>query len=174
MSMKTTLKDAMKEAMRAKDKNRLSAIRLVQAEIKRVEVDERIDIDDARVLAILDKMVKQRRDSIAQYENAGRQELADIEIAEIAVIQDFLPTALTEAEIAELVQSAISQVGAASMADMGKVMGILRPQVQGRADTGAVSGLVKVPHDQRHVFDHFQLTNEFNRVSVVEGMARYM
>lgn len=143
MSMKTTLKDAMKEAMRAKDKPRLSAIRLVQAEIKRVEVDERIEIDDARVLAILDKMVKQRRDSITQYEAAGRQELADIEIAEINVIQDFLPTALTDAEIAELVQSAISQTGAASMADMGKVMGILRPQVQGRADTGAVSGLVK-------------------------------
>jgi uncharacterized protein YqeY len=143
MSMKTTLKDAMKEAMRAKDKPRLSAIRLVQAEIKRVEVDERIEIDDARVLAILDKMVKQRRDSITQYEVAGRQELADIEIAEITVIQDFLPTALTDAEIAELVQSAISQTGAASMADMGKVMGILRPQVQGRADTGAVSGLVK-------------------------------
>jgi uncharacterized protein YqeY len=143
MSMKTTLKDAMKEAMRAKDKPRLSAIRLVQAEIKRVEVDERIDIDDARVLAILDKMVKQRRDSITQYEAAGRQELADIEIAEINVIQDFLPTALTDAEIADLVQSAISQTGAASMADMGKVMGILRPQVQGRADTGAVSGLVK-------------------------------
>jgi uncharacterized protein YqeY len=143
MSMKIQLKDAMKEAMRAKDKPRLSAIRLVQAEIKRVEVDERIDIDDARVLAILDKMVKQRRDSITQYEAAGRQELADIEIAEINVIQDFLPTALTDAEIAELVQSAISQTGAASMADMGKVMGILRPQVQGRADTGAVSGLVK-------------------------------
>ncbi|UVW34546.1 GatB/YqeY domain-containing protein [SAR92 clade bacterium H455] len=143
MSMKTTLKDAMKEAMRAKDKSRLSAIRLVQAEIKRVEVDERIDIDDARVLAILDKMVKQRRDSISQYEAAGRQELAEIEIAEINVIQDFLPTALTDAEIAELVQNAISQTGAASMADMGKVMGILRPQVQGRADTGAVSGLVK-------------------------------
>ena len=143
MSMKATLKDAMKEAMRAKDKSRLSAIRLIQAEIKRVEVDERIEIDDARVLAILDKMVKQRRDSITQYEAAGRQELADIEIAEINVIQDFLPTALTEAEIAELVQSAISQTGAASMADMGKVMGILRPQVQGRADTGAVSGLVK-------------------------------
>ena len=88
-------------------------------------------------------MVKQRRDSITQYEAAGRQELADIEIAEINVIQDFLPTALTDAEIAELVQSAISQTGAASMADMGKVMGILRPQVQGRADTGAVSGLVK-------------------------------
>jgi uncharacterized protein YqeY len=143
MSMKIQLKDAMKEAMRAKDKQRLSAIRLVQAEIKRVEVDERIDIDDARVLAILDKMVKQRRDSITQYEAAGRQELADIEIAEINVIQDFLPTALTDAEIADLVQSAISQTGAASMADMGKVMGILRPQVQGRADTGAVSGLVK-------------------------------
>ena len=143
MSMKTTFKDAMKEAMRAKDKPRLSAIRLVQAEIKRVEVDERIEIDDARVLAILDKMVKQRRDSITQYEAAGRQELADIEIAEITVIQDFLPTALTDAEIAELGQSAISQTGAASMADMGKVMGILRPQVQGRADTGAVSGLVK-------------------------------
>ena len=143
MSMKTTLKDAMKEAMRAKDKPRLSAIRLVQAEIKRVEVDERIDIDDARVLAILDKMVKQRRDSISQYEAAGRQELAEIEIAEINVIQDFLPTALSDTEIAELVQSAISQIGASSMADMGKVMGILRPQVQGRADTGAVSGLVK-------------------------------
>jgi uncharacterized protein YqeY len=143
MSMKTTLKDAMKEAMRAKDKPRLSAIRLVQAEIKRVEVDERIDIDDARVLAILDKMVKQRRDSISQYEAAGRQELAEIEIAEINVIQDFLPTALSDTEITELVQSAISQVGASSMADMGKVMGILRPQVQGRADTGVVSGLVK-------------------------------
>ena len=143
MSMKTTLKDAMKEAMRAKDKSRLSAIRLIQAEIKRVEVDERIDIDDARVLAILDKMVKQRRDSISQYQAAGRQELADVEIAEINVIQDFLPAALSEAEIAELVESAISQTGAVSMADMGKVMGILRPQIQGRADAGAVSGLVK-------------------------------
>jgi len=141
--MKTQLKDAMKEAMRAKDKSRLSAIRLIQAEIKRVEVDERIDIDDARVLAILDKMVKQRRDSISQYQAAGRQELADVEIAEINVIQDFLPAALSEAEIAELVQSAVSQTGAVSMADMGKVMGILRPQIQGRADAGAVSGLVK-------------------------------
>ena len=143
MSMKQQINDAMKAAMRAKDKPRLGAIRLIQADIKRIEVDERIDVDDARVLAILDKMVKQRRDSITQYEAAGRQELADIEIAEINVIQDFVPTALTDAEIAELVQSAISQTGAASMADMGKVMGILRPQVQGRADTGAVSGLVK-------------------------------
>ena len=143
MSMKQQINDAMKAAMRAKDKPRLGAIRLIQADIKRIEVDERIEVDDARVLAILDKMVKQRRDSITQYEAAGRQELADIEIAEINVIQDFLPTALTDAEIAELVQNAISQTGAASMADMGKVMGILRPQVQGRADTGAVSGLVK-------------------------------
>ena len=143
MSMKSQLNDAMKNAMRAKDKERLGAIRLMLAEIKRVEVDERIEIDDARVLAILDKMVKQRRDSISQYESAGRQELADVEIAEINVIQDFLPAALSEDEIKQLVQSAISETGAASMADMGKVMGVLRPQIQGRADAGAVSGLVK-------------------------------
>jgi uncharacterized protein len=143
MSMKSQLTDAMKEAMRAKNKERLGAIRLILAEIKRIEVDERIEIDDARVLTVLDKMVKQRRDSITQYESAGRQELADIEIAEINVIQDFLPTALTEKEINQLVQTAISETGASSMADMGKVMGILRPQLQGRADTGAVSGLVK-------------------------------
>jgi uncharacterized protein YqeY len=143
MSMKSQLTDAMKEAMRAKNKERLGAIRLILAEIKRIEVDERIEIDDARVLTVLDKMVKQRRDSITQYESAGRQELADIEIAEINVIQDFLPTALTEKEINQLVQTAISDTGASSMADMGKVMGILRPQLQGRADTGAVSGLVK-------------------------------
>jgi len=133
----------MKAAMRAKDKPRLGAIRLIQADIKRIEVDERIEIDDARVLAILDKMVKQRRDSITQYEAAGRQELADIEISEINVIQDFLPTPLTDAEIADMVQAAIAQTGAASMADMGKVMGIIKPQIQGRADAGAVSGLIK-------------------------------
>ena len=133
----------MKAAMRAKDKPRLGAIRLIQADIKRIEVDERIEIDDARVLAILDKMVKQRRDSITQYEAAGRQELADIEISEINVIQDFLPTPLTDAEIADIVQAAIAQTGAASMADMGKVMGIIKPQIQGRTDAGAVSGLIK-------------------------------
>lgn len=143
MSMKQTIHDAMKAAMRAKDKPRLGAIRLIQADIKRIEVDERIEIDDARVLAILDKMVKQRRDSITQYEAAGRQELADIEISEINVIQDFLPTPLTDAEIADIVQAAIAQTGAASMADMGKVMGIIKPQIQGRADAGAVSGLIK-------------------------------
>ena len=143
MSMKQQINDAMKAAMRAKDKPRLSAIRLIQADIKRIEVDERIEVDDARVLAILDKMVKQRRDSITQYEDAGRQELADIEIAEITVIQDFLPTALSDDEIAAMVAAAVAETGAASMADMGKVMGILKPQIQGRADGGAVSGLVK-------------------------------
>jgi len=143
MSMKKQINDAMKAAMRAKDKPRLGAIRLIQADIKRIEVDERIDVDDARVLAILDKMVKQRRDSITQYEDAGRQELADIEIAEIAVIQDFLPTALSDDEIAAMVAAAVAETGAASMADMGKVMAILKPQIQGRADGGAVSGLVK-------------------------------
>lgn len=141
--MKKQINDAMKDAMRAKDKPRLGAIRLIQAEIKRIEVDERIEIDDARVLAILDKMVKQRRDSISQYETAGRQELADIEIAEINVIQDFLPAALSDAEISAMVAAAVAETGASSMADMGKVMGILKPQIQGRADGGAVSGLVK-------------------------------
>lgn len=143
MSMKKQINDAMKDAMRAKDRPRLGAIRLIQAEIKRIEVDERIEIDDARILAILDKMVKQRRDSINQYETAGRQELADIEIAEIYVIQDFLPAALSDAEISAMVAAAITETGASSMADMGKVMGILKPQIQGRADGGAVSGLVK-------------------------------
>lgn len=143
MSMKKQINDAMKDAMRAKDKPRLGAIRLIQAEIKRIEVDERIEIDDARTLAILDKMVKQRRDSINQYETAGRQELADIEIAEINVIQDFLPAALSDAEISAMVAAAVTEAGASSMADMGKVMGILKPQIQGRADGGAVSGLVK-------------------------------
>jgi hypothetical protein len=147
MSMKKQINDAMKDAMRAKDKPRLGAIRLIQAEIKRIEVDERIEIDDPRILAILDKMVKQRRDSINQYETAGRQELADIEIAEINVIQDFLPAALSDAEISAMVAAAVAETGASSMADMGKVMGILKPQIQGRADGGAVSGLVKAALD---------------------------
>ena len=144
MSMKSQITGAMKDAMRAKDKPRLGAIRLMLSEVKRIEVDERIEIDDQRLLAILDKMIKQRRDSITQYEAAGRDELAAIEIAEIAVIQDFLPTALTEEEINAMIAVAIAETGAESMRDMGKVMGILRPQIQGRADGGAVSGLVKV------------------------------
>ena len=143
MSLKLQLTDAMKAAMRAKDKPRLGAIRLILSEVKRIEVDERIEVDDARMLVLLDKMTKQRRDSIAQYESAGRQELADIEIAEIAVIQEFLPVALTDAEIAELIQQAIVESGAESMRDMGKVMAVIKPKIQGRADGGAVSNLVK-------------------------------
>ena len=143
MSMKMQLTDAMKDAIRAKDKPRLSAIRLMLSEVKRIEVDERIEISDERLIAILDKMIKQRRDSITQYEAAGRQELADIEIGEISVIQEFLPVALTEDEISAMITAAIGATGAESMRDMGKVMGILKPQIQGRADGGAVSGLVK-------------------------------
>ena len=143
MSLKQQLTDSMKDAMRSKDKERLSAVRLILAEVKRIEVDERIEIDDERMLSLLDKMVKQRRDSIAQYESAGRMELAEVEIAEINVIQDFLPAALTEAEIEELIQQTIADTGAESMRDMGKVMGIIKPKIQGRADAGAVSGLVK-------------------------------
>jgi len=143
MSIKATINDAMKDAMRARAKERLGAIRLIQAEFKRIEVDERIEIDDARALAVLDKMVKQRRDSVKQYENAGRQELADVELAEIDVIQEFLPKQLSDEEIAQLIDKAIAQTGASGMQDMGKLMGLLKPQLQGRADMGKVSGLVK-------------------------------
>ncbi len=138
-----TVKDAVKAAMRAKEKERLNALRLITAEFKRVEVDERIEIDDDRALAILDKMSKQRRDSIAQYEAAGRDDLAAVEQFEISVLNEFLPEALSEEELAKLVADAIAQSGAAGMQDMGKVMGILKPQVQGRADMAQISQLVK-------------------------------
>lgn len=143
MSLTDTIKEAVKAAMRAKEKERLGALRLMQAEFKRVEVDERIEIDDARAIAILDKMCKQRRDSITQYMDAGREELAAIEQAEINVISEFMPEALSEEELARLVADAIAQSGAAGMQDMGKVMGILKPQVQGRADMAQISQLVK-------------------------------
>lgn len=142
-SLKAQITEAMKDAMRAKEKERLGAIRLIQAEIKRIEVDERIEVDDARVLAILDKMVKQRRDSIKQYLDANRPELADKEQAEIDVIQTFLPEALSDEELSAMIDAAIAESGAESMRDMGKVMGVLKPKIQGRADVGAVSGLVK-------------------------------
>ena len=142
-TLKKQITEAMKEAMRAKAKERLGAIRLILSELKRIEVDERIELDDARVLAVLDKMVKQRRDSIAQYENADRPELAEKEQAEIEVIQAFLPAPLSDAELADMVTAAIAESGAESMRDMGKVMAILKPQIQGRADVGAVSSLVK-------------------------------
>ncbi len=142
-TLKARIQQEMKVAMRAKDKPRLGAIRLIQAEIKRIEVDERIDVDDARLLAVLDKMTKQRRDSIQQYEAAGRDELAEVEALEIAVIQEFLPAQLTEAELSELISAAITSSGAESMKDMGKVMGVLKPQLQGRADIGEVSKKIK-------------------------------
>lgn len=142
-ALKTRITEAMKAAMRAQDKPRRDAIRLIQAEIKRIEVDERIELDDARVLAVLDKMVKQRRDSIQQFAKAGRQDLIDIEAAEVAVIQDFLPRALEPAEIDALVDTALRESGASEMKDMGKVMALLKPQVQGRADMGVVSQRIK-------------------------------
>lgn len=137
------VKTAMKEAMRAKQKERLATIRLIQAEFKRVEVDERIELEDERVIAIMDKMVKQRRDSAKQYEDAGRDELAAVEIAEIAVIQEFLPTPLTEAEINAMIDAAIAETGAEGMRDMGKVVGLLKGPMQGRADMAVVSKIVK-------------------------------
>jgi uncharacterized protein YqeY len=141
--LQTRIHDEMKAAMRAKDKPRLGIIRLIQSEFKRIEVDERIDLDEARILAVLDKMVKQRRDSAKQYEDADRQELADQEHFEITVVTEFLPQALTEEEIATLIDDAVTATSASGMQDMGKVMGILKPQLQGRADMGAVSKLIK-------------------------------
>ncbi len=140
---KIALKDAQKEAMRAKDKERLAVIRMMLAEIKRIEVDERIDVDSERVISIFDKMLKQRRDSIAAFVDAGRDELAAQEQYEIDVIQTFLPEQLSADDIAAIVSKAIADTGATGMQDMGKVMGIVKPQVQGRGDMGMVSGLVK-------------------------------
>ena len=143
MSLKDQLKDQQKLAMLAKDKARLGAIRLLMAEIKQREVDARIELNDEDILAVVTKMVKQRRDSISQFEAAGRQDLADKESAEIVVLQEFLPQQLTADEIAALIEQAITESGAAVMADMGKVMAVLKPKIQGRADVGAVSAQVK-------------------------------
>ncbi len=142
-SLKDQITADMKEAMRAKDKDTLGTIRLIQAAIKQIEVDERVELDDSRVLAVLDKMVKQRRDSISQYRDAGREELAAREEAEISIIQKYLPAALSESEIDALIEEAISNSGAQSMQDMGKIMGQLKPKLQGRADMGAVSARIK-------------------------------
>ncbi|HHQ4508035.1 MULTISPECIES: GatB/YqeY domain-containing protein [Aeromonas] len=143
MSLKDQLKDQQKLAMLAKDKARLGAIRLLMAEIKQREVDTRVELNDQDILAVVTKMVKQRRDSISQFEAAGRQDLADKESAEIVVLQEFLPQQLTAVEIAALIEQAIAESGAAVMADMGKVMAVLKPKIQGRADVGAVSAQVK-------------------------------
>ncbi|MFQ3199366.1 MAG: hypothetical protein ACI9SK_000073 [Zhongshania sp.] len=142
-TLKKSLTDAMKTAMRAKDKATLNAVRLILAEIKRIEVDERIDIDDARVLVVLDKMCKQRRDSISQYENADREDLAEQERFELGVIQSYMPTPLTDDELDGLIKEAISTSGAETVKDMGKVVALLKPKVQGRADMGAVSKKIK-------------------------------
>lgn len=141
--LKQRISDEMKAAMRAKAKERLATIRMILAELKRIEVDERIELDDARVLATLDKMQKQRRDSIQQYTAASREDLADIEKQELLVIQEFLPQPLTEEELTAIVATAIQESGAQGMQDMGKVMALVKPQAQGRADMGAISQLVK-------------------------------
>ena len=143
VTLKASITTEMKAAMRAKDKPRLGTIRLIQAEIKRIEVDERIELDDTRVLAILDKMSKQRRDSLSQFKDAGRDDLAEQEQSELDVIAEFLPAALSEEELQMLIEQAVTDSGAQAMSDMGKVMGILKPQVQGRADMGAVSKQIK-------------------------------
>ena len=141
--LKARITEAMKDAMRARDKERLGAIRLILSELKKIEVDERIDVDDTRVISVLDKMVKQRRESIKQYEAGNRPELAAVEQAEIDVIQDFMPQPLGEAEINAILAKAISETNASSMKDMGAVMNMARPQLVGRADMGVVSQLVK-------------------------------
>ncbi|MDD9890860.1 MAG: GatB/YqeY domain-containing protein [Gammaproteobacteria bacterium] len=141
--LKQQINEAMKDAMRAKDKARLGAIRLALAEIKKVEVDERIDPDDARITSILDKMVKQRRESIKQFETAGRDELVAQEQNEIDVLQEFLPQALSEEELNAIISSALEATGAQSMQDMGKVMGMVKPAVVGRADMAVVSQRIK-------------------------------
>lgn len=142
-ALKSRITDAMKDAMRAQDKPRLGTIRLMLADITRIEVDERASLDDARTLAVLDKMVKQRRESIQQYSAAGREDLASQERYEIGVIQEFLPAQLEESELDALIQAAIRETGAGSMQDMGKLMALLKPQLQGRADMGAVSQRIK-------------------------------
>ena len=137
------LNDDVKDAMRSKDKPRLGVLRLITAAIKQREVDERIELDDTDITVILDKMSKQRRESIIQFEQAGRQDLADQEIFELDLIKTYLPEQLSDDEILALVQEAISASDASEMKDMDKVMGILKPKLQGRADMGNVSGLIK-------------------------------
>jgi len=142
-SIRDQLTEHMKAAMRAKDKERLGVIRLALAAIKQKEIDERVTLDDSGVLAVLDKMVKQRRESIRQYRDANREDLAEKEEFEINVLQDYLPTALTDDELQQIIAHAIKESGATSVKDMGKLMALLKPQVQGRADMSAVSKIVK-------------------------------
>lgn len=143
MTLKERITEDMKAAMRASDKERLSTIRMAQAAIKQREVDERITLDDAQVIAVLEKMIKQRRESVVQFEQGGRTDLADKEKAEIALLQAYLPAQLSDAEIDAIIRDAIASTGAASMKDMGKVMGAVKARAAGRADMGAVSARIK-------------------------------
>ncbi len=141
--LKQRLTDEMKAAMKGGDKKRLGVIRLVLSAIKQIEVDERIELDDDRIIAVLDKMTKQRRESASQYKDAGRDDLLEQEIYEIEILKDYLPSALSDEEIESMINDAISSTGASSIKDMGKVMGQLKPKMQGRADMGSVSGKIK-------------------------------
>ncbi len=143
MALIDQLKDEQKSAMKARAKTRLGTIRLALSEIKQREIDNRVTLTDDEIIAVLTKMIKQRRDSVNQFTKAGRTDLADIETAEIAVLDEFMPIALTDEEVAECLNKAMTESGATSMQDMGKLMGILKPMLQGRADMGKVSQLVK-------------------------------
>ena len=143
MSLKTRLTDDMKAAMKAGEKSRLAVIRLINAAIKQKEVDERVELDDAAVLAVLEKMVKQRKDSISQFDAAGREDLSAVERAELEIIDGYLPAKLDEAAVAAAIDAAIAETGASGAADMGKLMGVLKPRLAGQADMGLVSRLVK-------------------------------
>ena len=142
-TLKTKLTDDMKSSLKGGNKKRLGVIRLMLAAIKQIEVDERIELDDSRIITVIDKMAKQRRESISQFAGASRDDLIAIEEAELVILQEYLPAALSQTEINELVEQSIKATGAASMQDMGKVMGMLKPQLQGRADMGQVSQLIK-------------------------------
>lgn len=141
--LKQQINDDVKNAMRAKEKERLKTLRLITSAIKQIEVDKRIELDDDGVIAVLEKMLKQRKDSIEAFEKAGRQELADVEKAEVAIIKDYMPEQMSDADVDALIEEAISSTGAASMKDMGKVMGMLKPRLTGKADMGSVSTKIK-------------------------------
>lgn len=142
-TIKETLNQSVKDAMRAKDKPRLTTLRMATSAIKQIEIDEKIEVDDTRALAVLDKLIKQRKDAATQYKDAGREDLMQQELDEQEILKEFMPQALSEEEVATLIDEAIASVGASSMQDMGKVMGMLKPKLQGRADMGAVSGIIK-------------------------------
>lgn len=149
MTLKQQIQDDMKTAMKSGEKDRLKVIRLILAAVKQIEVDKRIELDDAAVLAVLNKMVKQRRDSVSQFRDGGRADLADIEAAEIVVIEQYLPAQLSAEDVTKIVEQAIADTGAAGMRDMGKVMAIVKQKTEGRADLGAVSGMVKAKLGQK-------------------------